>query len=195
MTTVSKKLCVIGDGCCGIFDLIWYLANGSPIGKCVPGIYLTFLATVQVDSTLVHLSLHHCPGQEDYDRLRQLYYPGTDVLLVCFSVDSPESLENAELRHFSEVQHYCPGVPVILVATRIECRDDQYTCKLLAKTNQKPLTTSDGRAVADRLGVYAYLECSENSGQGINELLTTAAQAALSHVPKVQRRRRRCIML
>lgn len=31
-------------------------------------------------------------GQEDYDRLRPLSYPDTDVILMCFSIDSPDSL-------------------------------------------------------------------------------------------------------
>lgn len=33
-------------------------------------------------------------GQEDYDRLRTLSYPDSDVVLIAFSVDIPESLEN-----------------------------------------------------------------------------------------------------
>jgi Ras family protein A len=33
-------------------------------------------------------------GQEHYDRLRPLSYPSTDVILMCFSIDSPESLDN-----------------------------------------------------------------------------------------------------
>lgn len=33
-------------------------------------------------------------GQEEYDRLRPLSYPETNVLFVCFAVDSPHSLEN-----------------------------------------------------------------------------------------------------
>lgn len=33
-------------------------------------------------------------GQEDYDRLRPLSYPDTNVVLICYSVDSPDSLEN-----------------------------------------------------------------------------------------------------
>lgn len=33
-------------------------------------------------------------GQEDYDRLRPLSYPESHVILICFSIGSPDSLEN-----------------------------------------------------------------------------------------------------
>lgn len=44
--------------------------------------------------TQVELALWDTAGQEDYDRLRPLSYPDTDVILMCFSIDSPDSLEN-----------------------------------------------------------------------------------------------------
>jgi GTPase SAR1 family protein len=47
-------------------------------------------------------------GQEDYDRLRPLSYPQTDVFLVCFSVVSPSSFENVREKvrkvFFSEIK-------------------------------------------------------------------------------------------
>lgn len=42
----------------------------------------------------VELALWDTAGQEDYDRLRPLSYPDTDVILMCFSIDSPDSLGN-----------------------------------------------------------------------------------------------------
>lgn len=42
------------------------------------------------------LGLFDTAGQEDYDRLRPLSYPQTDVFLVCFSVISPSSYENVK---------------------------------------------------------------------------------------------------
>lgn len=42
-------------------------------------------------------------GQEDYDRLRPLSYPDTDVILMCFSIDSPDSLENIPEKWTPEV--------------------------------------------------------------------------------------------
>lgn len=48
------------------------------------------------------LGLFDTAGQEDYDRLRPLSYPQTDVFLVCFSVVSPSSFENVK----EKVQNY-----------------------------------------------------------------------------------------
>ena len=63
-------------------------------------------------------------GQEDYDRLRPLSYPQTDVFLVCFSVTSPASFENVKEKWFPEVHHHCPGVPCLIVGTQIDLRED-----------------------------------------------------------------------
>lgn len=53
----------------------------------------------------VELALWDTAGQEDYDRLRPLSYPDTDVILMCFSVDSPDSLENIPEKWTPEVSH------------------------------------------------------------------------------------------
>lgn len=46
------------------------------------------------------------PGQEDYDRLRPLSYPQTDVFLVCFSVVSPSSFENVKEKASQSLPFY-----------------------------------------------------------------------------------------
>lgn len=48
------------------------------------------------DGKIVEFALWDTAGQEEYDRLRPLSYPETDVLLICFAVDYPVSLENVE---------------------------------------------------------------------------------------------------
>ena len=38
-----------------------------------------------------------------------------DVILMCFSIDSPDSLENIPEKWNPEVKHFCPNVPVVLI--------------------------------------------------------------------------------
>lgn len=46
-------------------------------------------------------------GQEDYDRLRPLSYPQTDVFLICFSLTSPPSFENVRTKVSVTQLHTC----------------------------------------------------------------------------------------
>jgi hypothetical protein len=64
--------------------------------KYVPTVFENYITHKQHPSTgkTIELALWDTAGQEEYDRLRPLSYPETDVLFVCFAVDSPHSLEN-----------------------------------------------------------------------------------------------------
>ena len=68
------------------------------------------------------MALWDTAGQEDYDRLRPLSYPDTDVILMCFSVDSPDSLQNIPEKWVPEVKHFCPNVPIVLVGNKKDLR-------------------------------------------------------------------------
>lgn len=54
-----------------------------------------FLQRVLSDSKFV--------GQEEFDRLRSLSYAETHVIMICFSVDNPVSLENVESKVITTV--------------------------------------------------------------------------------------------
>jgi small GTP-binding protein len=47
-----------------------------------------------VGGETISLGLFDTAGQEDFDRLRPLSYPNSDVFLVCFSVITPASFNN-----------------------------------------------------------------------------------------------------
>lgn len=106
------------------------------------------------------LGLFDTAGQEDYDRLRPLSYPQTDVFLVCFSVTSPASFENVREKWFPEVHHHCPGVPCLIVGTQVDLRDDPSVREKLAKQKMSPVRREDGERMAKELGAVKYVECS-----------------------------------
>lgn len=106
------------------------------------------------------LGLFDTAGQEDYDRLRPLSYPQTDVFLVCFSVTSPASFENVREKWFPEVHHHCPGVPCLIVGTQTDLRDDPSVREKLAKQKMQPVRKEEGERMAKELGAVKYVECS-----------------------------------
>lgn len=74
----------------------------------VPTVFENYVADVEVDGKHVELALWDTAGQEDYDRLRPLSYPDSHVILICFSIDSPDSLDNVQEKvcHSTFIKHY-----------------------------------------------------------------------------------------
>lgn len=167
----------------------------------VPTVFENYVADVEVDGRHVELALWDTAGQEDYDRLRPLSYPDSHVILICFAVDSPDSLDNVQEKWISEVLHFCSSLPILLVACKADLRNDPKIIEELSKTNQHPVTTEEGQAVAQKIGAYKYLECSAKTNEGVREVFESATRAAmLKHKPKVKpssgtKKKKRCILL
>ena len=71
------------------------------------------------------LGLFDTAGQEDYDRLRPLSYPQTDVFLVCFSIVNPASYENAKekVRNVIKVQISFLRIQILFMLNRVHIDD------------------------------------------------------------------------
>lgn len=98
---------------------------------------------------------------------------------MCFSIDSPDSLENIPEKWNPEVKHFCPNVPVVLIGNKKDLRNDEQTKKELMKLRQEPVRSDQGRAMADKIGAYAYLECSAKTKEGVRAVFETATRGAL----------------
>ncbi|KAM4045336.1 rho-related GTP-binding protein RhoC [Anomaloglossus baeobatrachus] len=136
MAAIRKKLVIVGDGACGKTCLLIVFSKDQFPEVYVPTVFENYIADIEVDGKQVELALWDTAGQEDYDRLRPLSYPDTDVILMCFSIDSPDSLENIPEKWTPEVKHFCPNVPIILVGNKKDLRNDEHTRRELTKMKQ-----------------------------------------------------------
>ncbi|KAK6473855.1 transforming protein RhoA [Huso huso] len=193
MAAIRKKLVIVGDGACGKTCLLIVFSKDQFPEVYVPTVFENYVADIEVDSKQVELALWDTAGQEDYDRLRPLSYPDTDVILMCFSIDSPDSLENIPEKWTPEVKHFCPNVPIILVGNKKDLRNDEHTRRELAKMKQEPVKPEEGRDMANRIGAFGYMECSAKTKDGVREVFEMATRAALQ--ARRGKKQSKCLLL
>ncbi|XP_076445011.1 ras-like GTP-binding protein rhoA [Babylonia areolata] len=197
----KRKMVVVGDGECGKTCLLQRFCRDTyNLNGYLPTVFDTDVVDVHVDDTTVELIVTDTAGQEDYDRLRPYSYPDTDVVVVCFSIDNPDSLENVRLTWVPEVRHFCGNVPVLLVGNKMDLRGqgevelhrstatsedflDLPECSPSASLiKQGPVKESSARKLADEVGAVGYWETSALLDQGVTEVFQAASRAALGRL-------------
>lgn len=154
--------------------------------------------THRASGKTVELALWDTAGQEEYDRLRPLSYPETDLLFVCFAIDCPASLENVvdkvsrqtppsvnvvvliltSSKWYPEVLHFCPTTPIILVGLKSDLRNKRTCIELLKTQGLTPITPEQGQGVAQRMGAI-YVECSSKEMRGVDEVFAKAVDTVI----------------
>ena len=110
-------------------------------------------------------------------------------MLECFRL-SPSA------KWYPEIAHHCPGVPIILVATKTDLRDDGDTLKVLKSRMQAPVSYVQGLALARDIAAIKYLECSAKSQKGLKPVFDEAIRVVLRPVPRRQKpSKRSCTLL
>ena len=193
MTSIRKKLVIVGDGACGKTCLLIVFSKDQFPEVYVPTVFENYVADIEVDNKTVELALWDTAGQEDYDRLRPLSYPDTDVILMCFSIDSPDSLENIPEKWTPEVSHFCPNVPIILVGNKKDLRNDENTKRELGKMKQAPVRPDEGQLICEKINAKCYMECSAKTKEGVRDVFKAATKAALEKKERRHGKRRCCL--
>ena len=129
---------------CGLTNIV--------LQRYVPTVFENYVTDCRVDGKSVQLALWDTAGQEDYERLRPLAYSKAHVILIGFSVDSPDSLENVKHKWAEEARERCPGVPIILVGLKKDLRDDPLAQEEMRKKSLKFTTTKAGSDMKEAIG-------------------------------------------
>ncbi|KAJ0053690.1 rac-like GTP-binding protein RAC2 isoform X2 [Pistacia vera] len=189
------KCVTVGDGAVGkTCLLISYTSNTFPTDY-VPTVFDNFSANVLVDGQTVNLGLWDTAGQEDYNRLRPLSYRGADVFLLAFSLISRPSYENIAKKWVPELRHYAPSVPIVLVGTKLDLREDRQF--QLDYPGACTISTEQGQELKKQIGALAYVECSSKTQQNVKAVFDTAIKVVLQppKAKKPKRKLRHCYVL
>jgi len=186
---MSLKCVIVGDGAVGKTSLlISYTRNAFP-EDYVPTVFDNYNADVLADGKPVSLGLWDTAGQEDYDTLRPLSYPMTDVFLVCFSVISETSFRNVTNKWIPELRHYEPDTPLLLCGLKTDLR---YDTKTKLPYGEKTVSIASAKALAKDHGIR-YVECSALTQDGLKAVFDEVIRLGLR--PKRKPREIHCNLL
>ena len=179
--TNKVKIVAIGDGTVGKTSLLISYSKGEFPDDYVPTVFENYRTHINTSAGLIALDIWDTAGQEEYDEIRKLAFNQVDVFLVCFSIDSPASLQNLESKWIKDVaQSESPKaqasccvvlffldlvsefragtlltvmhfIKVIICGTKNDLRFDDEVVERLAASGAKPVTSEQGEAVANRV--------------------------------------------
>ncbi|KAI6682910.1 hypothetical protein NL676_028823 [Syzygium grande] len=183
------KCVTVGDGAVGkTCMLICYTSNKFPTDY-IPTVFDNFSANVVVEGITVNLGLWDTAGQEDYNRLRPLSYRGADVFVLAFSLVSRASYENVLKKWIPELQHHAPGIPIVLVGTKMDLREDKHY--LADHPGLVPVTTSQGEELRKQIGATYYIECSSKTQQNVKGVFDAAIRVVIKPPQKQKERKKK----
>ncbi|ETO09474.1 hypothetical protein RFI_27905 [Reticulomyxa filosa] len=99
--------------------------------------------------------------------LRPLSYPQTNVFLICFSLISEDSYHNVTEKWVPEVSHHAPGVPLLLIGTKADLRNDP---------KHKCLSPDMGEKLKSEIHAVKYMECSALTQENLKEVFDEAVR-------------------
>lgn len=176
----TVKCVLVGDSSIGKKALLTAYVNMVLPGEFVTGVFDDYSVQVVVDDQNVDLRLWDTTRPNDCKQIRSLDYASADVLILLFSLVSPTSLENIQNLWVPEIRECRPDVPIILVGTDHDLRDefDQHADEYRAK-GMEPIESQKGEETKERIGARAYIECSAKTQYNVKEVLEAACRVIL----------------
>eukprot|EP00475_Leptophrys_vorax_P028672 TRINITY_DN4164_c0_g1_i1.p1 TRINITY_DN4164_c0_g1~~TRINITY_DN4164_c0_g1_i1.p1 ORF type:complete len:222 (-),score=56.18 TRINITY_DN4164_c0_g1_i1:98-763(-) len=198
MAEDGLKVVIVGDGTIGKTCMLSTYVSGEFPEEYVPTVFTNYSKNVTVDGKQVKLGLWDTAGQEDYDRLRPLSYKKANIVMVCYSIDSADSVKHVREKWAVEARTYAPTADIVLVGLKIDLReaakssnaqyydpskpsggqDDQY---YLAEDGEyypvskqtapayELVDYETGKQLAVEIGASAFKECSARTGENLKE--------------------------
>ena len=99
--------------------------------------------------------------------MRPLSYSDSDVVLLCFALNSRTSFDNISSKWEPEIKHYVPEAQTILVGLKLDLRTE----------GGEGVSTQEGLELSKTLGCHKYIETSAVTKQGLSDVFEQSIEA------------------
>ena len=175
------KVVVVGDDGVGKTALLITYTSGRFPVDYIPTVFDNYSPGV---GPAPPMGLWDTAGAEEYDRLRPLSYPQTDVMLVCFAIDSRESFESVRSKWIPEIaEEGLSDVGLLLVGLKCDVRAG----------GGDVVGHEEGVACAEDIGAEGYYECSSLALEGVADVFDVVMELHRSREGRGRGRTRCCV--
>ncbi|XP_031566767.1 rho-related GTP-binding protein RhoE-like [Actinia tenebrosa] len=202
------KAIFVGDSECGKTALLSVFVKNVFPEVYEATVFNSLSSEVEVEEERIELSLWDTSGQPEFDHVRPLSYKGSDVVMICFDISRPETLESVSTKWTTEAKEMCVDKPIVLVGCKTDLRSDICVVSELAKSRRIPVTYQQGCEMAKLIDSVLYLECSSKTKDkhliDVFEVCTLTAlgktihkkryKPKMTHDKSCQKKSRRCII-
>ncbi|XP_051490394.1 rho-related GTP-binding protein RhoF isoform X1 [Apus apus] len=94
---------------------------------------------------------------------------------------------------YPEVNHFCQGVPLVLIGCKTDLRKDKEQLRKLRASKQEPITYNQGEAACQQINAEIYLECSAKCRENIESVFKEATTIALNAMKKAKRQKKQTV--
>ncbi|KAK2908801.1 hypothetical protein QQF64_001253 [Cirrhinus molitorella] len=182
LAETSVKCVLVGDCAVGKTALLVRFTSETFPDCYRPTVYENTGVDVFMDGIQINLGLWDTAGHDTFRQIRPMSYQQADVVLLCYSVANPTSLNNLRHKWIAEVREYLPKVPVLVVATQTDNRE-------MGPYRANCTTATEGKQVAQEIRAKGYLECSALSNRGVQQVFECAVRTAVNRARRRTRRR------
>lgn len=150
------KTSLIQRYCTGLFDPTRAMTIGVDF----------HLYDLEIEQEPLRLVVWDLGGQERFGFARQAFYRGTQAVGLVFDASNRTSFYNL-MRWWRETREYLPGVPVLMLANKIDL--------------PRQISTEEAQQIAQAWNVQLF-ESSCATGDGVNEFFHALARRAWEHI-------------
>ncbi|XP_023333187.1 rho-related GTP-binding protein RhoA-D isoform X4 [Eurytemora carolleeae] len=161
------KFVIIGDGAVGKTSVCQVFKDKKfSTDMYIPTIFENHTVDLTYLDKVYQINLSDTAGQEQFDRIRRLQYPGTDVFLVCFSLASKDSFENVKNVWLPEINQANPNAIKLLVGTKSDLVNPALGGTLARRFSRKTeiVMKRDVEKLLNRGLVDGLIDCSAKLG-------------------------------
>ncbi|KNZ63104.1 ras-like C3 botulinum toxin substrate 1 [Puccinia sorghi] len=168
-----------------------YRLNAFP-GEYIPTVFDNYSANVMVDGKPINLGLWDTAGQEVRLRPAKTLVLSSDrcifdLLQSYFPPIIRERSNKKDLLYtqwYPEICHHAPNIPLILVGTKLDLREDPLTIEKLRERRMVPISYQQAAGMARDIAAVRYLECSALTQKGLKNVFDEAIRAVLAPAPR-----------